>query len=176
VIRRPRRVVPATLVAVVLLAAMIVLVVACVQALLGQSPVIAFGDLAAQGATLRWADLVVLIAGGAVAVLGVVLLACAWSPGRPSVLPLAATSGGSSAGASRSSLRRAVEQAAGEVDGVSHASVKVGTSRVRATVSTPLRDDAGLSNRVEKAVGERLIDIALDRPPRVTVRVNPRGR
>ena len=175
-IRRPRRVVPATLVAVLLLAAMVLLVVACVQVLLGQSPVIAFGDLGAQGATLRWADLVVLVAGGVIAALGVVLLICAWSPGKPSVLPLAATSGGSSAGASRSSLRRAVEQAAGDVDGVSHASVKVGPSRVRATVSTPLRDNGGLSGRVEKVVGERLTDIALDRPPRITVRVSPTGR
>jgi type IV secretory pathway TrbL component len=176
VIRRPRRVVPAVIVAVVLLAVMVLLVVACVQVLLGQAPVIAFGDLGAHGAALRWADLVVLVAGGVVAALGVVLLICAWSPGRPSVLPLAATSGGSSAGATRHSLRRAIEQAAGDVDGVSRASAKVGASRVRATIATPLRERTELSGLVEKAVGERLTDIALDRRPRITVRVNQTGR
>jgi Family of unknown function (DUF6286) len=175
VIRRPRRVVPATLVAVVLLGAMVLLIVACVQVLLGQPPVIAFGDLGAQAASLRWADLLVLVAGGVAAALGVVLLICAWSPGKPSVLPLASASGRSTAGATRHSLERAVVQAAGEVDGVSHASAKVGASQVRATVSTPLRESGDLSGRIEKAVGERLTDIALDRRPRISVRVNQTG-
>jgi len=171
-IRRPRRVFPATMVAVVLLAAMVLIVISCVQILLGQPPLIGFATLAAQGASLHWADVAVLVAGGVLAALGVVLLVCAWSPGKPSVLPLASSGGRSSAGATRHSLRRAVIDAAGRVDGVSHATATITASRVRATVSTPLRDRGDLAERVETAVGEQLTTIALDRPPTVNVRVN----
>lgn len=171
-IRRHRRVVPATIVAVVLLAAMVAIIASCVQVLLGQPPLIGFADLAAQGAALRWVDVVVLIAGAILAVLGVILLACAWSPGKPTVLPLASADPQHTAGATRHSLRRTMINAAEGVDGVRHATAVVTPRRIRTTVTTSLRDDSGLSDRVRTAVGERLTAIALDRPPRIDVRVN----
>lgn len=171
-IRRHRRVVPATIVAVILLAAMVLIIASCVQILLGQPPLVAFTDLATQAAMLHWADAVVLIGGGVVAVLGVILLACAWSPGSPTVLPLATADQQHTAGATRHSLRRTMISTAEGVDGVSHAIATVTPRRIRTTVTTSLRDDSGLSERVRTAVGERLTAIALDRAPRIDVRIN----
>jgi len=88
------------------------------------------------------------------------------------VLPMASSGGCSSAGATRHSLRRVVIDAASRVDGVSHAAATVTASRVKATVSTPLHDSSGLADQVRTAVGEQLTAIALDRPPRINVRVN----
>lgn len=169
-IRRHRRVLPATIVALVLLATMVLLVASCVQLLLGQPPLIPFATLAATGTSLQWDGGAVLAAGVGVAVVGLVLLACAWTRGAATVVPLAATEH-STAGTTAHSLRHAVADSARAVDGVHAASATVTPRRVRATVATPLRDATGLREQVETAVGEQLGAIALDRTPRTRVRV-----
>lgn len=169
-IRRHRRVLPATIVALVLLAAMVLLVVACVQLLLGQPPLIPFTTLAATGAGLTWASGPVIAAGVIAAVLGLVLLACAWTRGGATVVPLAATEH-STAGATAHSLRRAVTATAHAVDGVHSASATMTPRRVSATVATPLRDPGDLRDQVQAAIDTELDDIALHRTPRTTVRV-----
>lgn len=183
-IRRPRRVVPASLVALLVLAVMVLLVWSCAQVLLGQQPVLPFAELAEQGSTLTWNALPVLVAGGVLAALGLVLLACAWLPGAPNVLPLAdlATptgndarndaAGHTRAGATRRGVRQAVALAAGRVDGVSGATAQVTPRRVRTTVRTSLNDTSALTGQVLIAVGEQLSTIALQRAPKVSVRVN----
>ncbi len=171
-IRRPRRVIPASIVALLVLAAMVVLIWSLVQILLGQQPIVSFGFLAEQGAGLAWNALPVLIGGGVLALLGVILLACAWKPGAPNVLALAEVGTHTQAGATRRSVRHAVTTAANQVEGVTHATVELTRNRVRATVSTPLHDTADLSEQVTTAVGDRLTTIALARPPRISVRVN----
>ena len=148
-IRRPRRVIPASIVAGLLLVAMVVVVWSCVQVLLGQAPLLPLTSLAARGSELHWNDLAVLIGGGILAGLGLVLLACAWLPGAPNVLSLADVGDQTQAGATTRTVRQAVAAAASRVVGVSAA-----TAQVRA------------------AVGERLTAIALRRPPTITVRVN----
>jgi hypothetical protein len=165
-------VVPASIVAVLLLAAMVVVVWSCVQVLLGQAPLIPFVSLVARGTALRWNDLAVLVGGGVLAGLGLVLLACAWLPGAPNVLSLADVGDQTRAGATRRSVRHAVVTAASRVDGVSAATAQVTASRVRTTVRTPLRSTGELPAQVRAAVGERLTTIALRRPPTITVRVN----
>jgi hypothetical protein len=172
VIRRPRRVVPATIVAVLLLAAAVLLVWACVQVLLGQTPIVPFAALAEWGAQAAWADVVVLVGGGVLAALGIVLLACAWTPGAPNVLALADVGDDIDAGATRRTVRHAVAAAAGRVDGVTAASAQVSPGRVRATVTTPLRDAGALPAEVRAAVGDQLTALALRRAPRISVRVN----
>lgn len=171
-IRRPRRVIPAAVVAALVLALAVLVVWSCVQVLLGQAPVLPFGSLADRGAGLDWSDPVVLVAGGVLAALGIVLLLCAWLPGKPNVLSLAEVGDRTQAGATRRSVRTAVVHAARQVDGVSAASAQVTPGRVRATVTTPLRDTADLSEHVRAAVGDQLTTIALDRPPTIHVRVN----
>lgn len=179
-IRRPRRVVPASLVALLVLAAMVLLTWSCVQVLLGRPPVLPFAELAEQGSEVTWNALPVLVAGAVLAVLGLVVLACAWLPGAPNVLPLADldTAAGSGAtgrirtGATRRGVRHAVTAAAGRVDGVSGASARIGSRRVRTTVTTSLNDTTALTGQVRTAVDEQLATIALDRAPRVSVRIH----
>jgi hypothetical protein len=171
-IRRPRRVVPAVLVALVLLAAAVFVIWSCVDLLLGRPPLVPFDAIARRAAALHGDELLVLAAGGVVAGLGLVLLACAWLPGVPNVLTLADVGDQTSAGVTRRSLRNAVARAAGSVDGVAKAGAKVGAGRVRATVSTPLGESGDLSERVRSAVGSRLTAIALHRAPSVKVKIN----
>ena len=171
-IRRPRRVIPSSIVAAILLALMVLVIASCVQVLLGQAPVIPFGSLATRGSELTWADLPVLIGGGVLGALGVILLVCAWLPGAPNVLSLAAVGAGTQAGATRRSVRTAVVRAARRVDGVSRATASVSPGRVRATVSTPLREAGDLPDQVRSAVGEQLTTIALERSPTIRVRVH----
>ncbi len=170
-IRRPRRVVPATLVALLLLAATVLIVVSCVQLLLGQPPLLPFDALAAQGSASRWNGPAVLVGGGVLVLLGVTLLACAWAPGTPNVLPLGGRDARVAAGVTRRSLRQDLNSAAEGVDGISGATTTVTPSRIRSTVRTGLLDTSGLAEQVRTAVGERLTAIALQRSPKIAVRV-----
>jgi Family of unknown function (DUF6286) len=175
VIRRPRRVVPASIVALVVLAVMVLLVWSCVQVLLGRQPVLPFAELGEQGAGLTWNAVPVLVTGGALAALGLVLLVCAWLPGTPNVLPLAAVDGDTGrtrTGATRRGIRQAVAMAAGRVDGVSTATAQVTPGRIRTTVRTSLNDAGALPGQVRAAVDGQLSTIALRRAPKVSVRVN----
>lgn len=169
-IRRHRRVLPATIVALVLLAAMVVLVVSCVQLLLGQPPLIPFGTVVPIAAALPWSSGTVMAAGAVAAALGLVLLACAWTPGAATIVPLAPTEH-STAGATRQSLRRIVTSTARAVDGVHSASATVRPRRVGVRVRTPLRDPGELGQQVRAAIDDRLAEIALARTPRTRVRV-----
>lgn len=179
-IRRPRRVVPASVVALLVLAAMVLIAWSCVQVLLGRQPVLPFAELAEQGSAMTWDALPVLVAGAVLAALGLVLLACAWLPGTPNVLPLAdldaATDDGPAghvrAGATRRGVHHAVTTAAGRVDGVSGASARIGSRRVRTTVTTSLNDTTALTGQVRTAVDEQLSAIALERAPKVSVKIN----
>ena len=197
-IRRPRRTVPAVIVAVILLAIAVVVVWSCVQILLGHAPVLPFAAIAAAGATLTAASVAVLVTAGVLVVLGLILIIVAAWPGRPTVLALAArpdvtaqdissrqdmdkdmdppAAAGTTvqpvSGATRRSIRNAVAAAASGVDGIDHVVVKVAARSLTATVHTPLRSSTELSGQVRDAVTARLDDIGLARPLRVRVRTN----
>ncbi|MGQ0572889.1 MAG: DUF6286 domain-containing protein [Pseudonocardia sp.] len=168
--RRPRRSIPAALVATALLALAVVTAVTCVQMLLGQAPLVDAAALLAAGGSLAWSQPPVLAAAGVVAALGLVLVLVAVTPGTPTVLALETRDGVPDAGATRRSLGRALALAASDVDGVSAASVRVRARTVTATVRTPLYDAADLPDQVRDALATRLADIAPARPPRVRVR------
>ena len=68
-IRRPRRSLPAILLALVLLAAAVLVAVSCIQLLLHQNPLIPFGAVAAFGASLRWNAPITIVVGVVAAVL-----------------------------------------------------------------------------------------------------------
>lgn len=172
-IRHPRRSVAASLVALVLLAASVLLAIAVVQHLLGQSPVLPFAELNALAAGLTGADVAFLALCAALALVGLVLVVVALRPGTPTVLPLADRDGAgvTDTGITRRSLDRALSHAATGVDGITRASVS--SSRRKASVSAhaSFGDVAALRTAVRDAVSERLAEIGPARSPRVRVKV-----
>jgi hypothetical protein len=169
--RRPRRTVPATLVALVVLAAAVLVAVSCIQLLAGQTPWLPFTAMAEFGAGLAWNQPVMLAIAAAVALLGLVLLLAALKPGTPTVLPLASAENQPDTGATRSSLTNVLTTTAAGVDGVDKAKVRLGGRTVIARVHTPLRDPGELADHVRAAITDRLDDIGLARRPRIRVRV-----
>ncbi len=174
-IRRPRRTLPATLVALVLLAAAALTAVSCVQVLTGRPPWLPFTAAAAFGATLTWSHPLTLVVALIVLLLGLVLLAAAVVPGAPTVLALVGAADQPTSGATRASVATALRNAAGAVDGVDTATVRVRGGAVTATVRTPIRESAALAEQVRAAITDRLDDLALARAPRIRVRVATRS-
>jgi len=174
VIRRPRRTVPAVLVAAVLLAVAVLVIWSSVQVLLGQQPVVPFADVAAAPAALTPAEPLVLAAAALCALVGLVLVVVAVVPGAPTVLPLATPAEPASrltAGVTRRSLIRTLSRAAA-VDGVDAAKVRLARRRVVVTARTPYRTaQPDLTDQVRAAVTARLADIGLARPVTVAVRL-----
>lgn len=172
-IRRPRRTVPATIAALVVLAAAVVVTISCIQVIVGSPPLIPFGALGALAGDTSWNDPAVLAAGAVLALIGIVLLACALLPGTPQVLALATGNDHTDAGVARRSLANDLTSHARRADGITGAHVTVGGRTVKVIAHTPLRDHSGLSERVRELVGERLDDINLARRPRLRVTVTP---
>ena len=170
-IRRPRRTVPATLVGLVLLVAAVVVAISCIQLIVGSPPLIAFSTLAELGRDTTWNDPRVLAAGGILAFIGLVLLACGLLPGRPQVLALAPGDVHTAAGISRRSLAADLAGHARRADGVTGARVRVGARTIAVNARTPLPDRSGPAERVRELVGQRLDDIDLARPARLRVTV-----
>ncbi|GAA5114867.1 DUF6286 domain-containing protein [Pseudonocardia adelaidensis] len=169
--RRPRRSVPATIVGLLLLVAAVVVVVSCIRLIAGSPPLVPFSRLGELGHETTWNDPAVLVAGGILALAGIVLLACGLLPGNPQVLALAPGDDHTTAGISRRSLTGDLTSLARRVDGITAARVGVGARTVTVNVRTPLRDRSGLAERVRELVTERLDDINLARPARLRVTV-----
>lgn len=167
--RRPRRSIPATLTAVVLLAACAFVAVIAIQLLLGQNPWVSYESVAGTLHDARWNDLVPAIAGGGAALLGLALLLAAILPGKPTVLPL---EGELDSGASRRSYRSTLSTAASTVDGVSAAKVKLKRRKVFAKVSTGRTVTDGLADAVRAAIEHRLDQIAPATRPAVKIKVH----
>ena len=169
-IRRPRRTVPATVVGLVLLVGAVLVAISCIQVISGSPPLIPFAAIGALGDT-TWNNPAVLAAGAGLALIGVVLLACALLPGAPQVLALAAGNDHTDAGVARHTLARDLTSRARAADGITGAHVAVGARKVKVAARTALQDRSGLSEGVRKVVTERLDDINLARRPRLTVTV-----
>jgi hypothetical protein len=182
-IRHPRRSIPATVVALVILAGCVLVAVSCIQQLTGHPPVVSWAQLADYGRRLHWHDATVLTAGGIAAGLGVVLLACAVLPGIPTMLPLAGdhdttdpVAAGNDraavdAGLARRSLQHALRHAAADADGVTGASVRANNRTVVSTVRSPLRNRAEVGDLVGQQLQRRLDLVALARRPRLRIHV-----
>jgi predicted membrane-bound mannosyltransferase len=175
VIRRSRRALPASLVAVVLLAICVLLAVSCVQTLTGHRPWLPFAAMASLAAGLTVSSPAVLAAAVLLAVLGLVLLFAALTPGSATVLPLQPGQTQLVSGVTQRSLTTALAVAAGDVDGVDKARVRVGGRSVHAIVRTPLHQPGPLRDQVHAAINKRLTDIAPTRSPRIRVRVSTRS-
>lgn len=172
-IRRPRRTVPATIAGLVLLALSLGVAISCIQFIAGSPPLIPFTTLSELGRDATWNNPAILAGGAALAVLGLGLLACAFLPGTPLVLALAPGNDRTDAGVARRSLARDLGTRAGDADGITSARVKISSRAVKVVARTPLRDRAGLVDRVRDVVTERLDDINLARRPRVRITIAP---
>ncbi|MFE7775189.1 DUF6286 domain-containing protein [Streptomyces sp. NPDC057445] len=160
--RRPRRTVPATLTALVLLAACVLITIVAIQLIMGQSSLIGYRSVTDTLHSTHWNDTAVLVAGGTLVLLGLLLLLAALLPGKPRVLPL---SGDMDAGVTRRSLRHALQNTAASVDGVSRAKLKLGRRTIVARVRTDRTNTEGLTDAVRAAVDQHLDQVTpLTRP------------
>ncbi|WP_329787044.1 DUF6286 domain-containing protein [Lentzea sp. DG1S-22] len=163
--RRSRRALPATLTALVLLAASVVVAVTAVQLALGEPPWLSYDAVAGRLNEVRWSSTTVAVAGGVAAAIGLLLFLAAVVPGRARTVELDGNTAVSVRG-----LRNALRLAA-HVDGVESASVKVRRRRVKAVVRTKRAAADGLGDAVRTALENRVGEFALVRPPQVVVRV-----
>ena len=171
--RRPRRTVPATIVALVLLAVCVLTVIAVIQSLAGQTPLLSLDQLLSVGSSQHWNSAAVVGTAVVVAVVGLVLLFAAIRPGNPTVLPLVPRIGGmpvSEAGVRRATLAKDLATVVGAVPGVSRADVVAGRRSVTATVRVAAADPASVPGQVRQRLDERLGEIGPARPPRIRVR------
>ncbi|WP_410596129.1 DUF6286 domain-containing protein [Amycolatopsis sp. lyj-23] len=166
--RRPRRSTPALVIALVLLAVCVLVAVSAVQLILGERPWVSYDTVAATLHQLRWTDVLPAVAGGVLAVVGLVLLLAAVLPGAATVLPV---DGLFDSGVARGSYRSTLQAAAAGVDGVSGARVKLRSRRVKVRVNTTRTRPDGLGDAVRAAVTGRLDRIAPATRPTVAVRV-----
>ncbi len=159
------------LLAAALLAAALVTVLELARAALDDPPLTPWPTVR------RWMRETSLSDGGAVAAsaglagLGVLLVLLGVWPRRPAALRLAATVPHVAAGTTRRSLQRALEAAAGSVDGVAAAAVRITRRAVRVEASPDVHAGPEVRSAVEERVVEALGRIALARPLAVQVRL-----
>lgn len=176
---RPRRMVPATVVAAVIFVVAALTAAGIIAALIGRP--IALLHAEAIGSWLsrtRWSDPAALAIGAVLALAGLLLIALALVPGRPRVVGLGTGRPDVLMGLTRRGLRHVAATAAGDVDGAERAGAKARGRRVRVTVTTPLRDRAeaaAVEERARVAVTEAMDRLDLTRPVTVKVRVRRSG-
>lgn len=174
-IRRPRRSLPATLVAVVILAVCVLVVVAVVQSLLGRTPFLSLSQLLAVTSSQSWSSVGTVALAIVLAVLGLVLLVAAIRPGTPTVLPLRALvdedgTRGADAGVRRSTLTKDLATTAGTVAGVTSADVSARLGRITATVAVAAADPGAVPGEVRTRLETRIVEIGPATRPVVRVR------
>jgi len=175
---RPRRTIPAVVVATLLLAACVLVALSAVQLLIGHIPVIPVDRLATAGHQLNWHDVVVIVAGAVAAALGLVLLAGAVLPGAPIVLPLSDhpdTGERVAGGVTRRSLRKTLLHSAESTDGVASAQVRLRRRVITVKVRSHRLDLAGIDSRVQETLCQRLDSIELAERLALRVRVTQVG-
>ncbi|WP_156524874.1 DUF6286 domain-containing protein [Nocardia pseudobrasiliensis] len=168
--RRSRRVIPAVLVALTLLAVSVAVAVSLIQRLSGAREFISYDTVATQLHDLTWASGWVLGVGIAAVALGLLLFGIALWPGRAVVVPLAAEDE-VSAGIARRSLRGAVDDAAAAVTGVESSRVRLGRKKIR--IKGRARRAEDLNETVRAAVEHRLRRIAPAALPNVEAALRP---
>jgi len=174
-IRRPRRSTPATIVATVLLALCVLIAVAVVQSLLGQTPILGLDQLLAVTSGQRWNSAATVAVAIVLAVLGLVLLIAGLRPGKPTVVPLARMEypdgrPGADAGVRRATLAKDLATTAGAVAGVTGADVSARRSRITATVRVAAADPAAVPGQVRERLEARVAAIGPSPRPKVRVR------
>ncbi|WP_067689967.1 DUF6286 domain-containing protein [Nocardia jejuensis] len=133
-IRKPRRVVPAVLVALAFLALCLIATVSLIQKLTGDKELVSYDSLADRLQHTQWGNTGVLAVGVLTAAAGVALLVVALVPGRPVVLPLEDIDG-NPAGITRRSLCSEVRGDTESVRGIDSARVRLGGRKIRVSAA-----------------------------------------
>ncbi|MET4093289.1 DUF6286 domain-containing protein [Arthrobacter sp. UYCu712] len=184
--RRPSRTVPALIVGILLLAAGVALVWLTVARLVEGRWSALLQGVRDWLTALAWSSPAVWGIGVAAAVVGLVLLLCAFIPGGFTALTVRSAADvdaadGQAQVQERETVmtRRAVAHLAkvccAQIDGVSSATATATNKRVHLNVKTSLRDTSDLHTRVTDGVRDRLNAIGLDPLPRVTTTVESKG-
>jgi len=173
--RRPSRTVPATIVAVVLLALGVLTAVAAISRLVtGAWPSQVTGP-ASTATALTWASTAVLTAAVVAVVLGLVLLVAGLKPGGYRSVHLRGPGGDQVDQTDYVISNHAVARlAAGQadlVDGVDKVSASVDGRKVRLRLTTSSEQTAEIRDRVVRRVTENLTAAGLDPAPRVSATV-----
>jgi hypothetical protein len=170
---RPRRRIPGVLVAAVIVAAGILGCIWAASAALSR-PLwnIPHSDFAGPlQSTVHWDSTGTLLVASAVAFVGFLLIVIALVPGRPRAIPLASGDDSLVIGAPRRNLRRSLGWLVTDIAGIDKAKVRIGRRTVKVRATTPLRDPAGLRERVQAVTEERLARLDPLWPVRVKVRL-----
>ncbi|MBF6210210.1 hypothetical protein IU433_00210 [Nocardia puris] len=157
-IRRPRRAVPAALLALLLLAGCVAVGVWAGQRLAGTREYVSYDRIATELHGITWNEVPVLIAGIAAVVVGLLLLAVAVLPGRALLLPLAEEQG-LRGGVTRSGLRTALQETATGMDGVRKARIKVKRKGVKVSAHTDRAQSEGMADAVCDLLTRRVQEI-----------------
>jgi len=174
--RRPSRTWPATITAVVLLAAGVLAAVAAIARLVEGDWPSAWTAVQESVTSMSWGSTALWVAVIAAIVLGLVLLLAALVPGARRAAGLAGTGSGAARRTevvmSSRGLARMAAATADTVDGVDKVSVSATDRVVRVRVWSSTREDAALvRDRVHQVVSARLQHLAVQPTPRVRVAV-----
>lgn len=173
-IRRSRRSLPATVVALLGLVICALVATSAIQLLLHKPPVLDYARAARALHDTQWHELPVVIGGAILGVLGLALLLSAVLPGRALVLPLQggrSTSDPLISGARSRSMGAVLRSAGESVEGVGAVQVKLGRKKVKAKVTAGRLAPEDLADRVHAALEGQLDRIAPDTRPRTRVKI-----
>lgn len=170
----------AFILAVTLAAASIIVIIEVIAAAAHASPVVVHWPAWYHWArATRWDALVVRIWSAILIAVGVLILAIELKPRRIARLPLRSGDPATDTALTRSGLAGTLHAAATSIDGITGATVTVRRRRARVTARSAARGRAAVSalhKPVTQAVRDRLDDLDLSRPPRLTVRIHTRSR
>ena len=121
--------------------------------------------------SVHFGDKGTLSVASAVAFIGFLLIVIALIPGRARAIPLASGDDSLVIGVPRRSLRRSLGWLAEDIEGIDRAKVRTGRTSVTVRATTRLRDPAGLAERVQAVVEDRLARLDPLWPVRVRVRL-----
>lgn len=127
--------------------------------------------LARELATRPLDNTLVITAAAAAAVVGLWLIVLALTPGQRAVLPMRRSAAGVRAGLDRHAAELTLRDRAMEVSGVHTVRVRVGRRRIAARAASHFRDLDEVRADLDTALAEGLVQLGLDRPPRLSVLV-----
>ncbi|GAB2997208.1 DUF6286 domain-containing protein [Amycolatopsis acidiphila] len=170
-IRRSRRSLAATVVALVGLAACALVATSAIQLLLHKTPVLDYTRAANAAHDTNWSELPVVIGGAVLAALGLALLLPAVLPGRPLVLPLRETGAPLISGAGTRGMAAVLRSAAESVEGVAAVKLKLRRKTVTARVDAGRLAPEDLGEQVRAALEDQLGRIDPATRPHVRVHI-----
>lgn len=180
---RPARVVPAVIVAILILALAVGLGWVGIAAILASNG--AMDSALTNGlpgldgfGSQQWGSPVIITIGIALALVGLILVIAAVSPGHKRLTGYRAETPDHidrfEVALPTSALSNLAAAAADSVDGVSSVRAASNATSTNITFTTPVRDNAQIRNDVDSAVTERFASIAFDRTPTVKVHAQRR--